>query len=86
VTEDAFTVQVTVTDLRVGDVIKRPSGHYYAVDTPPESGARSEEYSEPKVVVCVTEMNDDMVRVGNSATQLHPPEAVLDVLTPRPAE
>jgi hypothetical protein len=86
VTEDAFTVQVTVTDLRVGDVIKRPNGRYYAVDTPPESGARSEEYSEPKVVVFVTEMDGDMDRVGISATQLHPPEAVLDVLTPRPAE
>ena len=90
-TEDAFTVQVTVTDLRVGDVIKWPGGRYYTVDTPPESGGHSEEYSEPKVVVFVTEMdgdemNGDMYRVGISATQVHAPQAVLDVLIPRPAE
>jgi hypothetical protein len=84
--DDAFTVPVTATDLRVGDVIKWPGGRYYVVDTPPESGARSEEYSEPKVAVRVTEMNDDLARVGNSAAQVHAPEAVLDVLTPRPTE
>lgn len=83
---NAFTVPVTATDLRVGDVIKWPGGRYYVVDTPPESAARSEEYSEPKIAVSVTEMNVDLSRVGNSATQVHPPEAVLDVLTPRPAE
>jgi hypothetical protein len=86
VNSDAFTVPVTATDLRVGDVIKWPGGRFYVVDTPPESGAHSEEYSEPKVAVSVTEMNDDLNRVGASARQVHPPTAVLDVLTPRPTE
>ena len=84
-TESAFTVPVTATDLRVGDVIKWPDGRYFAVDTPPKSGAWSGEYSEPEVAVRVTQMNDYMYRVGDSATQVHPAETVLDVLMPRPA-
>jgi hypothetical protein len=85
-TENAFTVPVTATDLRVGDVIKWSDGRYYAVDTPPESGDRSEEYSEPKIAVFVTEVNDNKTPVGNSGKQEHAQEAILDVLTPRPTE
>jgi hypothetical protein len=84
--DDEFTVPVTATDLRVGDVIRWPDGRYYVVDTPPEQGVHSEEYSEPKIAVCVTEMNHDMTPAGNSGKQEHPPEAVLNVLTPRPPE
>jgi len=86
VTQSVFTVPVTVTDLRVGDVIMWSDGRYYVVDTSPASGAWSGEYSEPKVAVCVTEMNSALDRVGSSATQVHAPEAVLDVLMPRPTE
>jgi hypothetical protein len=86
VNENATTVPVTATDLRVGDVIKWTDGRFYTVDTPPESGDRSEEYSEPKILVCVTEVIGDFNRVGNSARQVHAQEAILDVLTPRPTE
>jgi hypothetical protein len=85
-TENAFTVPVTATDLRVGDVFKWSDDRYYAVDSLLESGNQSEEYSEPKIAVCVTEVNDDRTPVGNSGKQEHAPEAVLDVLTPRPTE
>jgi len=86
VADSAFTVPVTVTDLRVGDVIKWSDGRYYVVDTAPETGAWSGEYSEPKVAVFVTEMNVALYRMGDSASQVHAPEAVLNVLMPRPTE
>ena len=85
-TDDGFTIPVTATDLRVGDIIKWSDGRYYAVDTPPESGDHSEEYSEPKVAVYVTEVNGNQTPVGNSGKQEHAPEAVLNVLMPRPDE
>jgi hypothetical protein len=85
-TEGAFFVPVTATDLRVGDVIKWSDGRYYAVDSLLDSDNHSEEYSEPKMAVCVTEVNDDRTPVGNSGKQEHAPQAVLNVLTPRPGE
>jgi hypothetical protein len=85
VTENASTVPVTATDLRVGDVIKWSDGHYYAVDSLPEP-AYPQEYADPGTTVWVTELNEDMTRVANSAKVLHPDEAVLNVLTPRPED
>ena len=83
-TENASTVPVTATDLRVGDVIKWQDGRYYAVNTLPEAGHYPQEYSEPKMAIWVTEMNEDMIPVTNSTKQIHADNAVLDVLTPRP--
>jgi hypothetical protein len=85
VTENAFTVPVTAPDLRVGDVIKWIDGRYYAVDSLPEP-AHPQEYADPGTTVWVTELNEDMTRVTNSAKVLHSDEAVLNVLTPRPED
>ena len=82
--EDTSTMPVTAEDLRVGDVIRWPDGRYYSVDTPPESSRYPQEYSPLRMAVWVTQMNADMVPVANSAKQVHSPDAVLDVLTPRP--
>jgi hypothetical protein len=84
VTENASTVPVTATDLRVGDVIKWSDGRYYAVDTLPEPGHYSQEYSEPEMSILVTEMNEDMTPMTNSKKVRHSDAAVLDVVTPRP--
>jgi hypothetical protein len=85
VTENASTVPVTATDLRVGDVIKWIDGRYYAVDSLPEPGY-PQEYADPRTAVWVTALNEDMTRVTNSTKVIHADEAVLDVLTPRPED
>jgi hypothetical protein len=84
VTENASTMPVSPADLRVGDVIKWVDGRYYAVNTLPEPGLYTQEYADPGISIWVTELNADMTPVTNSAEVMHPDEAVLNVLTPRP--
>ena len=83
--EDTSTEPVIAADLQVGDVIKAPNGHYYAVDTLPEPSREREEYPTPHIVMQVTEMNGDMTQVANSEKRaVLTQDAVLEVLTPRP--
>jgi len=85
VSEDTSTEPVIAADLQVGDVIKAPNGHYYAVDTRPEPSPEREEYPTPHIVMQVTEMNGDMTQVANSEKRaVLTQDAVLEVLTPRP--
>jgi hypothetical protein len=78
-------VEVTATDLRVGDVVKAVDGHYYLVDTRPEQGLERDEYSSPHITFLATEVNADRTPVANSEKRtVHAEDAVLDVLTPRP--
>jgi len=78
------TVPVSTADLRVGDVIRWPDGRYYAVHTAPRQGPYREEYSEPLVAVGVTEVSEDLTPVAPEAQLVHAPDAVVDVLEPRP--
>ena len=83
--EDTSTEPVIAADLQVGDVIKAPNGHYYAVDTLPEASRERQEYPTPHIVLQVTEMNGDMTQVANSEKRaVLTQDAVLEVLTPRP--
>jgi hypothetical protein len=85
VSEETSTEPVIAADLQVGDVIKAPNGHYYAVDTRPEPSREREEYPTPHIVMQVTEMNGDMTQVANSEKRaVLTQDAVLEVLTPRP--
>jgi hypothetical protein len=54
------------------------------VNTLPEPGLYTQEYADPGISIWVTELNADMTPVTNSAEVMHPDEAVLNVLTPRP--
>ena len=83
--EDTSTEPVIAADLQVGDVIKAPNGHYYAVDTRPQPSREPEEYPTPHIVLQVTEMNGDLTQVANSEKRaVLTQDAVLDVLAPRP--
>jgi hypothetical protein len=84
VTESPSTVPVTAADLRVGDVIKSPDGHYYAVDTLPEPSGYREDYAEPGIWFWATETNESKTKVADKTQHIHSPEVVLTVLTPRP--
>jgi hypothetical protein len=87
VTENASTVEVTATDLLVGDVIKGTDGRYYAVKTLPEQSPNQQEYAIPNISFLVTEVKEDRTPIGNSDGEkraIHAEDAVLDVLTPRP--
>jgi hypothetical protein len=83
VTDNRSTEPVSAADLQVGDIIEWPDGRYYAVDTFPEPG-HAEEYSEPRIAVWVTQMNDDLIRMASSTREILFPEAEMNVLTPRP--
>jgi hypothetical protein len=82
--DNASTVPVAATDLRVGDVIRWPDGRYFAVNTKPEPSHYPEEYSAPRIAVWVTKIIQDMTPVANSAKEVLSRNAVLEVLTPRP--
>jgi hypothetical protein len=85
VPENVATVPVSAADLRIGDVIKRPDGRYYVVDTVPQPGRYPEEYSELMVAIRVTEVGEDLTPVADAVKQVHSPDVVLNVLTPRPS-
>jgi hypothetical protein len=70
----------------VGDVIKWLDGHYCTMDKLPEQGRYEQEYSDPTIAIWVTELDADMAPAGPSVKQLHEPDAILDVRTPRPGE
>jgi hypothetical protein len=87
VAESASTVEVTATDLRIGDVVKAIDGRYYAVNTLPEPSLHQEEYAVPHITFLVTEVNEDRTPKANGEGEkrtIHEEEAVIDVLTPRP--
>jgi hypothetical protein len=87
VAESASTVEVTATDLRIGDVVKGIDGRYYAVNTLPEPSPHQQEYAVPHITFLVTEVNEDRTPIANSEGEkrtIHEEDAVLDVLTPRP--
>jgi hypothetical protein len=82
--DNTSTVPVIAADLQVSDVIKWPDGRYYAVDTQPEPILYTEEYSELRIELWVTEINQEMTPVANSEREVYARDAVLEVLTPRP--
>jgi hypothetical protein len=84
VTGIAATVPVAVDDLRVGDVITWSDGRRYAVVTVPVSSSYPQEYAPFRVMIWVTEINPDTTRTPGREKQVHSPDAVLNVLTPRP--
>lgn len=83
-TDIAATVPVAVDDLRVGDVIRWSDGRRYAVVSVPVSSRYPQEYAPFRVMIWVTEINPDMTRALGREKQVHSPDAVLNVLTPRP--